>query len=61
MRSRFVGHDLRFEFGCAVDVSSHRLALHMSQTQFGLWSALAIHDTSSVVGAAAKYERRRSR
>jgi uncharacterized integral membrane protein (TIGR00698 family) len=28
--------------------------LHMSQTQFGLWSALAIHDTSSVVGAAAK-------
>jgi uncharacterized membrane protein YadS len=24
-------------------------------TQFGLWSALAIHDTSSVVGAAAKY------
>ncbi len=30
-------------------------ALHMSQTQFGLWSALAIHDTSSVVGAAAKY------
>ena len=30
-------------------------ALHMSQEQFGLWSALAIHDTSSVVGAAAKY------
>jgi uncharacterized integral membrane protein (TIGR00698 family) len=30
-------------------------ALHMSQQQFGLWSALAIHDTSSVVGAAAKY------
>ncbi|HEY3704235.1 MAG TPA: putative sulfate exporter family transporter [Terracidiphilus sp.] len=29
--------------------------LHMSQTQFGLWSALAIHDTSSVVGAAAKF------
>ena len=27
----------------------------MSQTQFGLWSALAIHDTSSVVGAAAKF------
>jgi len=24
--------------------------LHMTQTQFGLWSALAIHDTSSVVG-----------
>jgi uncharacterized integral membrane protein (TIGR00698 family) len=30
-------------------------ALHLSQTQFGLWSALAIHDTSSVVGAAAKF------
>jgi uncharacterized integral membrane protein (TIGR00698 family) len=29
--------------------------LHLSQAQFGLWSALAIHDTSSVVGAAAKY------
>jgi uncharacterized integral membrane protein (TIGR00698 family) len=29
--------------------------LHMSQTQFGLWSALAIHDTSSVVGATAKF------
>ena len=29
--------------------------LHMTQTQFGLWSALAIHDTSSVVGAAAKF------
>ena len=27
----------------------------MSQQQFGLWSALAIHDTSSVVGATAKY------
>jgi uncharacterized integral membrane protein (TIGR00698 family) len=31
------------------------LTLHLSQTQFGLWSALAIHDTSSVVGATAKY------
>ena len=31
------------------------VALHMSQSQFGLWSALAIHDTSSVVGATAKY------
>jgi uncharacterized integral membrane protein (TIGR00698 family) len=30
-------------------------ALHMTQPQFGLWSALAIHDTSSVVGAAAKF------
>jgi len=29
--------------------------LHLTQSQFGLWAALAIHDTSSVVGAAAKY------
>ena len=29
--------------------------LHLTQTQFGLWAALAIHDTSSVVGAAAHY------
>jgi uncharacterized integral membrane protein (TIGR00698 family) len=28
---------------------------NLSQTQFGLWCALAIHDTSSVVGAAGKY------
>jgi uncharacterized integral membrane protein (TIGR00698 family) len=27
----------------------------LSQEQFGLWAALAIHDTSSVVGATAKY------
>lgn len=30
-------------------------ALGMSQHQFGLWSALAIHDTSSVVGAAMQF------
>ena len=29
--------------------------LHLAQSQFGLWSALAIHDTSSVVGAASRY------
>ncbi len=29
--------------------------LHLTQTQFGLWAALAIHDTSSVVGASAKF------
>jgi uncharacterized integral membrane protein (TIGR00698 family) len=29
--------------------------LNLSQTQFGLWCAIAIHDTSSVVGAAGKY------
>ncbi len=31
----------------------HKLAL--SQNQFGLWAALAIHDTSSVVGAGQAY------
>ncbi len=29
--------------------------LHLSQHQFGLWCAVAIHDTSSVVGAALGY------
>jgi len=29
--------------------------LNLSQTQFGLYCAIAIHDTSSVVGAASKY------
>lgn len=27
----------------------------LSETQFGLWSALAVHDTSSVVGTAMQY------
>ena len=30
-------------------------AFGSSQEQFGLWAALAIHDTSSVVGAGTKY------
>lgn len=30
-------------------------ALQLTQHQFGVWAALAIHDTSSVVGAAAAY------
>lgn len=30
-------------------------ALSLSQVQFGHWAALAIHDTSSVVGAAVQY------
>lgn len=30
-------------------------AVGLSQTQFGLWAALAIHDTSSVVGACLNY------
>lgn len=29
--------------------------MHLSQHQFGVWAAIAIHDTSSVVGAASKY------
>jgi uncharacterized integral membrane protein (TIGR00698 family) len=28
---------------------------NLSQNQFGIWSAIAIHDTSSVIGAANKY------
>lgn len=31
------------------------LAVGLNESQFGLWAALAIHDTSSVVGATAKY------
>ncbi len=30
-------------------------ALELTQQQFGLWSAVAIHDTSSVVGASSVY------
>lgn len=30
-------------------------ALELTQHEFGLWSAVAIHDTSSVVGAASQY------
>ncbi|MBX0291131.1 putative sulfate exporter family transporter [Hymenobacter sp. HSC-4F20] len=37
----------------AFPVIGHALAL--TQNQFGLWCAIAIHDTSSVVGAAASY------
>lgn len=29
--------------------------LDLTQSQYGLWCAIAIHDTSSVVGAASKY------
>jgi uncharacterized integral membrane protein (TIGR00698 family) len=29
--------------------------LHLTDAQFGLWAALAIHDTSSVVGAAVSW------
>jgi uncharacterized integral membrane protein (TIGR00698 family) len=29
--------------------------LHLTPNQFGIWAAIAIHDTSSVVGAAARF------
>ena len=29
--------------------------LHLTQHQFGIWAAIAIHDTSSVVGAGSTY------
>lgn len=29
--------------------------LNLSQEQFGIWAAIAIHDTSSVVGAASRF------
>ncbi|MFN6965110.1 MAG: YeiH family protein [Pyrinomonadaceae bacterium] len=31
------------------------VSLGLTQDQFGIWAAIAIHDTSSVVGAAAAY------
>jgi uncharacterized integral membrane protein (TIGR00698 family) len=37
----------------AFPVAGH--LLHLSDGQFGLWAALAIHDTSSVVGAAVSW------
>ncbi|HLM01614.1 MAG TPA: putative sulfate exporter family transporter [Pyrinomonadaceae bacterium] len=30
-------------------------ALDLTENQFGIWAAIAIHDTSSVVGAASRY------
>ena len=30
--------------------------LHLSQTQFGLWSAIAIHDTSSVIMDVLRFD-----
>jgi len=38
-----------------VSVVGLGFGMHLSQNQFGLWSAIAIHDTSSVVGAAGRY------
>ena len=38
-----------------INVRMIRDKLDLSQEQFGLWSALSIHDTSSVVGASMQY------
>lgn len=37
----------------AFPIIGHTLGL--TENQFGIWAAIAIHDTSSVVGASAKY------
>ncbi|PWG79216.1 YeiH family protein [Pararcticibacter amylolyticus] len=55
--------DISVALGCVFTLNSIALLVfpaighyfHLSQTQFGLWCAIAIHDTSSVVGAASKY------
>jgi len=49
--------------GCVFILNSFALIIfpvighhfNLSQTQFGLWCAIAIHDTSSVIGAASKF------
>jgi uncharacterized membrane protein YadS len=40
------------EFYCAIFISRNRALVAFKPTRFGLWCAIAIHDTSSVVGAA---------
>ena len=41
------------DFGFIFPAIGH--ALNMDQQQFGTWAAIALHDTSSVVGAGAAY------
>ncbi|HEV2177806.1 MAG TPA: putative sulfate exporter family transporter [Terriglobia bacterium] len=56
-------HEMSVSLGTVFSLNSIALftfpligaALKLTQTQFGLWAALAIHDTSSVVGASVKY------
>ena len=36
-------------------IKQTRKEQHLTQEQFGLWCAIAIHDTSSVVGASLGY------
>jgi uncharacterized membrane protein YadS len=42
------------KFDCITTVPIY-WTLSQLQTQFGMWCCCAIHDTSSVVGAASKY------
>jgi uncharacterized membrane protein YadS len=44
-----------FSIGGAHHFPVHRASLNLTENQFGIWAAIAIHDTSSVVGASAKY------
>lgn len=56
-------HHISAALGCVFILNSIALFtfpllghyFNLSQTQFGLWCAIAIHDTSSVVGAASKF------
>ncbi|MDI1336137.1 MAG: putative sulfate exporter family transporter [Lacunisphaera sp.] len=55
--------DMSVSLGCVFVLNAVALfvfpaighAVHLSPEQFGYWAAIAIHDTSSVVGAAARY------
>jgi len=46
---RYPRHDFHFEFDRPADFSALGNTLHLRNRNFGLWAALAIHDTSSVV------------
>jgi len=60
------GHQVTAAFGTVFVLNALALlvfpaigdGLHMNAEQFGLWSAIAIHDTSSVVGAAMSHGER---
>jgi hypothetical protein len=53
-------HCFHPERGRAADLPPARPLLGLDQHVFGTWAALAIHDTSSVVGACYQYGPRRS-
>jgi uncharacterized membrane protein YadS len=53
---RFFGNDFYLKFRRAFCFSAHRTRFEfVAENQFGVWAAIAIHDTSSVVGAAQSY------